>query len=65
MDIINVLQSLEFNDFIFSLKIKTEPFNRRNLFFLGWDKKNKIATFLENKNFLFVNSNDIEKIELI
>ncbi|MGK8429774.1 hypothetical protein [Bacillus cereus] len=62
MDIINVLQLLKFNDYILSLKIKTEPFNRRNLFFLEWDEKNKVVTFLENNNFLFINSNDIEKI---
>ncbi|MED2778121.1 hypothetical protein P4278_30925 [Bacillus thuringiensis] len=62
MDIINVLQSLKFNDHILSLKIKTEPFNRRNLFFLEWDEKNKVVTFLENNNFLFINSNEIEKI---
>ncbi|MGH1287842.1 hypothetical protein [Bacillus toyonensis] len=64
MDIINVLRSLKFNDYVLSLKIKTEPRNRRNLFFLSWDEKNKIGTFIENKNFLFIHSAEIETIEL-
>ncbi|MRC19482.1 hypothetical protein GH866_28365 [Bacillus thuringiensis] len=62
MDIINVLRLLKFNDHILSLKIKTEVFNRQNLFFLEWDEKNKVVTFLENNNFLFINSDEIEKI---
>ncbi|WP_410993767.1 hypothetical protein [Bacillus cereus] len=64
MDIINVLQLLKFNDHILSLKIKTEAFNRRHLFFLEWDEKNKVVTFLEKNNFLFINSDEIEKITM-
>ncbi|PHC35896.1 hypothetical protein COF09_30545 [Bacillus toyonensis] len=64
MDIINVLQLLNFNDHILSLKIKTEPYNRRNLFFLEWDEMNKVVIFLENNNFLFINSDEIEKITM-
>lgn len=64
MDIINVLRLLKFNDYVLSLKIKTEPFNRRNVFFLKWDEKNNVVTFLENNNFLFINSNEIEKINI-
>ncbi|MBW3496736.1 hypothetical protein [Bacillus sp. Fil] len=64
MDIINVLQLLNFNNHIHSLKIKTEPYNRRNLFFLECDEMNKVIIFFENNNFLFINSNEIEKITL-
>ncbi|WP_410993740.1 hypothetical protein [Bacillus cereus] len=64
MDIISVLRLLKFNDYIFSLKIKTEGVKRPNLFFLEWDEKNKVVTFLENKNFLFINSDEIEKITM-
>ncbi|XKK19958.1 hypothetical protein HFP66_00245 [Bacillus sp. A17A.1] len=65
MDIINVLRLLKFNDSILSLKIKTEGFKRQNLFFLEWDEKNKVVTFLENNNFLFININEIEKITML
>ncbi|MGN4670138.1 hypothetical protein ACTFRP_32200 [Bacillus cereus group sp. MYBK234-1] len=65
MDIISVLRLLKYNDYIFSLKIKTEGVKRRNLFFLEWDEKNKVVTFLENNNFLFINSDEIEKITML
>ncbi|PHC35162.1 hypothetical protein COF09_31415 [Bacillus toyonensis] len=65
MCILNILQILKFEDCIYKLKIKTESFNRYNLFFLELNEKEKIATFLEDNHFLFININEIEELTFL